>query len=214
MKDPRFAKFLVTVNGLVPLALLGWDLNHDALGANSPQFMLHTTGRIGLIFLVLTLAVTPVRKLTGWNWLSHFRRSLGLFAFLYAGVHLLIYARFELGFDWAALARDTADRPFIFLGMASLLLMLPLALTSTNNAIKRMGAKWWKRLHKLTYAAAVAAVVHFTLAVKVDTTLPYAFAAVLAVLFAYRAYDYFRPRLRASSAPEGRKNVAHGASRG
>ena len=200
MKDPRFGKLVVLVNGLVPLAMLLWDALRGRLGANPIEYALHTAGMVALVMLTLSLCVTPVRKVTGWNWLSHFRRTLGLLAFFYGFLHLLLYAGFEREYDISAIVSDTLKRPFIFFGMLAFLLMVPLAVTSTNESVKRLGAKVWKRLHKLAYVAAVAGVVHYWMRVKADTSLPLAFAVTLGILFAYRVFDALRPRRTQSLA--------------
>jgi sulfoxide reductase heme-binding subunit YedZ len=163
MKDPRFAKFVVLVNGAVPLAMLCWDGWHGELGADSTNRAIHVTGMTALVFLVLTLAITPVRKITGWNWLSHFRRMLGLYAFFYAATHFSIYFWIEKSLSVPAVVEDTLRRPFILFGMAALLLMIPLAATSTNGIIKRLGAKRWKQLHRLVYICGIAAVTHYAI---------------------------------------------------
>ena len=186
MKDPGFAKFVLLVNGAVPLAMLGWDASHQELGANPVNSSLHITGTTALVFIVLTLAVTPVRKLTGWNWLSHFRRMLGLYAFFYGVVHLSIYFALDQSFSVSAVVRDTLEHRYVFFGMAVLLLMAPLAATSTNGMIKRLGAAKWKRLHQLVYVSAIAAVVHYLLIGKLVGPKPKAFAAAVAILLAYR----------------------------
>ena len=197
MKDARFAKLVLFVSALVPLAILALDFWRDALGANPLEFFTRTTGMLTLIFLTLSLAVTPVRKLTGYNFLSHFRKMLGLYAFFYGLVHLLAYVWFDHFFDPAAIVADTLKRPFVTLGMASFFLMVPLAATSTNAAIKRMGAARWKMLHRLAYAAAIAGVAHYWLLVKVIDTVPLAFAVVITVLLLMRVVDALRPRNRA-----------------
>ena len=187
-KDERFPKFVVLVNGLVPAALLLYDAarGHGRLGVNPVEFTLRTTGMMALIFLVLSLAVTPVRKVTGWNYLSHFRRMLGLFAFFYGAVHFSCYFAFDRSFNLPSVWQDTKSRPFILQGMTSLLMMVPLALTSTNASVKRLGAVKWKRLHRLAYLAAIMGVLHYYMLVKADTRKPLIFAAILAVLLAYR----------------------------
>jgi sulfoxide reductase heme-binding subunit YedZ len=186
MKDPGFAKLVVFVNGLVPLTLLCWDAYNGQLGTNPSERAIRTTGMTALIFLMLTLTVTPVRKITGWNFVSHFRRMLGLFAFFYGCVHLFIYFGLYESFSLRGVLADTLRRPFIFFGMAALLLMAPLAATSTNGIIKKMGAARWKRLHKLVYPAAIAGVLHYYSLVKADTRLPQAFAVALTLLLGYR----------------------------
>jgi methionine sulfoxide reductase heme-binding subunit len=186
LKDPAFAKFLVLINSAAPAALLGWDAYSNQLGPDPINSAEHTTGKLTLIFLLLTLSITPARKLTGWNGFSHFRRMLGLFAYFYAGLHFSIYFTFDKSFSVAGVIWDTFHKPFIFIGMLALLALTPLALTSTNGAIKRMGAAKWKQLHRLVYEASIAGVIHFYLTVKKDVRQPLAFAAVLAVLLGYR----------------------------
>jgi len=186
MKNPGFAKFVVVVNGLVPLALLGWDAYWHQLGTNPLENALHATGKMALILLLLTLSVTPIRKLSGWNQLSHFRRSLGLLAFFYACVHFSIYLICYQSFNLPAVVTDVIKRPFILWGMTALLLMTPLALTSTNGIIKRMGGRRWKLLHTLIYPAAIAGVLHFWPIPKADKSQPDEFILVLAILLAYR----------------------------
>ena len=194
MKDPAFAKSVVLVNGLVPLAILAWDGVRDRLGANPVEFVLHTTGTLALVFLTLALAVTPVRKLSGWNFLSHFRRMLGLFAFFYGVVHLGAYVGFANAFSLPAIVKDTIEHPYVLVGMLALILMLPLAITSTNRAIKRLGAKRWKLLHRLAYLSAVAGVVHYWMLVKADVTMPLAFGVVVGALLLARVIEAVRPR--------------------
>jgi len=186
MKDPRFAKLVLLINGVVPLGMLAWDAYNGQIGANPVNDAIHITGVMTLIFLSLTLAVTPVRKITGWNWLSHFRRMLGLFAFFYACVHFSLYFALQRSFSVTGVFEDTAKRPFIFFGMAALVLMIPLALTSTNGMIKWMGARKWKRLHQLVYLVAIAAAIHYWLNGKVVGVGQEVFAGIIAVLLASR----------------------------
>jgi sulfoxide reductase heme-binding subunit YedZ len=204
VKDPEFSKFVLLVNGAVPLALLAWDGYWHQLGANPTLFAIHTTGMLTLIFLFLTLCVTPLRKITGWNWLSHFRRMLGLYAFFYGCVHLLTYLVFQQSFNLFNAVKDTLAHRFIFFGMTSLFLMVPLAITSTNAMIKRLGAARWKRLHQLVYPAAIAGVAHYYLLVKADTRLPITFAIVLVVLLGYRPlasrFSFLRAKPRVAAA--------------
>ena len=194
MKDIKFGKVLVFVNCLVPLALLGWDWWHARLGANPLEFVTHTTGTLTLIFLLLTLLVTPARKLTGAQWLIKFRRTLGLYAFFYGLLHLTTYVWFDKVFNLSAVVEDVWRRPFIAVGMLGFLLMIPLAVTSTNRMIKRLGGKRWARLHQLIYVSAVAGVLHFYLLVKADTSRPIVFGAILALLLGYRALVVYRQK--------------------
>ena len=186
MKDVRFAKFVLVVNGVTPLGLLAWDAINGQLGANPIEFAIRTTGMLTLIFVLVTLCVTPARKLLGNNYLSNFRRSLGLLAFFYGSTHFLVYLGFYQSFSFWGTVNDTARHPFILFGMTCLCLMTPLAITSTNGMIRRLGAKNWKTLHWLIYPAAIAAVTHYWLLVKADTRQPRAFAAALVVLLGFR----------------------------
>ena len=193
MKDTRFAKLVLLINGLVPLVLLLWDVWRRRAGANPTQFVTHTTGMLALVFLTISLAVTPVRRVTGANWLVTLRRTLGLFAFFYGSLHLLTYVAFDRFFDLKSVPADVLKRPFIAVGMMALLLMIPLALTSTNRMVKRLGGKAWGRLHRIVYLAGVAGVIHYWMLVKADTRLPLTFAFVLAVLLGYRLLMRFAP---------------------
>ncbi|HYJ85987.1 MAG TPA: protein-methionine-sulfoxide reductase heme-binding subunit MsrQ, partial [Pyrinomonadaceae bacterium] len=137
MKDVRFSKFVLLANGLAPFALLLWDVYHKRVGANPLEFVTRTTGMLTLVFLMLALAVTPVRHITRLNWLVKFRRMLGLFAFFYGLLHLGTYLAFDRYFNFNSVPGDVAQRPFIALGMLAFFLMVPLAITSTNNMVKR-----------------------------------------------------------------------------
>ncbi len=196
MKDSRFAKLVVFINALVPLALLAWDGWHDRLGANPVEFVLHTTGMLALIFLTLSLTVTPLRKITKKNFLSHFRKMLGLYAFFYGLLHLATYFVFIRSINPGVVWKDVWEHPYVAIGMAALFMLVPLAATSTNAAIKRLGAARWKRLHRLAYVAAIAGVVHFYMLVKADTFLPIAFAVTVGVLLLFRVVDGLRRRNR------------------
>ncbi len=186
MKDQQFAKLVVFVNSLVPLAVLVWDATHEQLGVNPAESALHTTGNLAIIFLLLSLAVTPLRMVTGKNYWSLFRKMLGLYAFFYACTHLGIYYVFYASLELRKFAAALVSNQFIILGLASVLMMLPLALTSTNGSIKRLGARKWKALHKLAYVAAISGVAHFWISQKRDTTNPKIAAAILFALLAYR----------------------------
>jgi sulfoxide reductase heme-binding subunit YedZ len=168
---------------------LGWDAYYHQLGANPLEFVTHTTGTLALVFLTLSLAVTPLRKLLGLPWLIRFRRMLGVYAFFYAFLHLTAYVWFDKSFNLAAVPADVAKRPFIAVGMFAFLLLLPLAATSTNAMVKRLGGKRWKLLHRAAYVAATAGVVHYWMLVKADTRIPLAFGSVVAILLAYRIID-------------------------
>jgi methionine sulfoxide reductase heme-binding subunit len=193
MKDARFPKLVIFINSLVPLALLLWDVYHKRVGANPLEFVTRTTGMLTLVFLLITLAVTPVRKTTGLNWLIKFRRMLGLFAFFYGFLHLMTYICFDRYFNLKSVPADVVSRPFIAIGMLAFFLMVPLAFTSTNNMVKRLGGKRWNKLHKLIYAAGIAGALHFWLLVKSDTSLPLTFAFILLLLLAHRLFVRFYP---------------------
>lgn len=182
----KIAKAAAFILALVPAGLLirGMLFTGD-LGVNPAETIQLETGRWALKFLLLSLAVTPLRRLTGWNIVIQYRRMLGLFAFFYATLHFLSYWSFDLGFAFAAMIGDVLKRPFIALGFAAFLLLVPLALTSTTGWIRRLGKKW-TLLHRLVYLAAILAVIHFIWKVKVFTGDPVVYAAILAVLLAFR----------------------------
>jgi sulfoxide reductase heme-binding subunit YedZ len=188
MDDVKFHKTIVFINSLVPLALLAWDAFFGNLGANPIEFFLRTTGVLTLLFLLMTLAVTPLRKYFGWNNLIKFRRMLGLYSFFYGFLHLVTYSIFDKNFSVSAIASDVWERPFIAVGMLAFLTLIPLAVTSTNQMIKRLGGKNWARLHKATYAAAILGVIHFWMIVKSDVFYPLLFGLILAGLLGYRIY--------------------------
>ena len=198
MDDVKFNKTVLFINALVPLALLGYDALNGSLGANPIEFFLRTTGVLTLLFLLITLAVTPLRRYYGWNFLIKFRRMLGLYAFFYGALHLITYSIFDKSLSVTAIAADIWQRPFIAVGMLAFFLLIPLAVTSTNAMIKRLGGKKWQKLHKLTYAAAILGVIHFWLIVKSDLFYPFVFAVALAVLLGYRVYSAYetpKPKL-------------------
>jgi len=197
--DLRFAKLLVLVNAAVPAVLLGWDAWHHKLGANPVNFAILTTGMLALIFLLLTLTVTPLRKITGLNWIIFSRRTLGLYTFFYASLHFLIFFSLDRSFSISGTLSEMVKRKYLFVGATGLLIMVPLAVTSTNAMIKRLGGKRWRALHRLAYIAAIAGVIHYYMQVKADVRQPLVFAAVLSILFAYRLADYLHPK-RASAA--------------
>jgi DMSO/TMAO reductase YedYZ heme-binding membrane subunit len=211
--DLRFAKFLLLVNGSVPAALLGWDAAHHQLGANPVNYAIRTTGMLALVFLLLSLSVTPVRKITGLNWLIFSRRTLGLYAFFYGSVHFLLFFSFDRALSLASTISEMVKRKYLFVGATGLLLMLPLAITSTNAMIKRLGGKRWRALHRLAYVAAIAGVVHYYMLVKADVRQPIAFAAALILLLGYRLLENWRRQKSAPAAePSGRRTA--GASGG
>jgi sulfoxide reductase heme-binding subunit YedZ len=191
--DANFIRLVVFINSLVPLGLLGWDATRGQLGANPLEFAIRTTGVLALVFLLLSLAVTPLRKALGIAWMVKLRRMLGLFGFFYALLHLLTYMWFDKFFNIAAVVEDVGKRPFITVGMASFILLVPLAFTSTTGMIKRLGGKRWSRLHRLAYVAAAGGVIHYYMLVKADTREPLLFALALAILLGYRIANRFFP---------------------
>lgn len=180
---------------LLPLAVLaGQALSHN-LGANPIDEITDRTGIWTLRLLLITLAVTPVRRLTGWNRLIQLRRMLGLFAFCYGSLHFLTYIWLDQFFVIEDIIADVMDRPFITVGFTSFVLLIPLAVTSTTAMIKRLGGKWWQRLHRLVYVTAIGGVVHYLWLVKADIQQPLLYGGILGVLLAYRLWDLYGRRL-------------------
>lgn len=185
---------MIFAAALVPAAALVYGAFTNGLTANPIDYITDVTGTTALTFLVLSLAVTPLRRLTGKNELIKLRRMLGLFAFFYACLHFTTWSVLDWFFDFASMASDIVDRPFITLGMTTLLLLLPLAVTSTAGMIRRLG-KRWQLLHRLVYVAAVTAILHFWWLVKADIREPRLWALALSVLFGFRLWWTFRTRL-------------------
>jgi sulfoxide reductase heme-binding subunit YedZ len=181
----RAAKVLLFLAALVPAGLLVRGLFTGDLGVNPAETIQLTTGLWAFRFLLLTLAVTPLRRLTHWNVVIQYRRMLGLFAFFFATLHFTSYWAFDLLFAFGAMAKDVAKRPFILLGFTAFLLMIPLAVTSTKGWIRRLGRRW-ARLHQLVYLSAILAAIHFAFKVKVFTGEPVYYAAGVAILLGYR----------------------------
>ena len=176
----------IFLGGLVPLASIVVRADLRALGADPIAQVLNELGLTALIFLIASLACTPARRLFGWTWQVPARRELGLFAFFYAMLHFMSYLVLDQYFAWAAILEDVIQRPFITVGFAALVLMVPLAITSTTGWIRRLGFRRWTRLHQLVYLAGGLAVVHFIWRVKIDLTQPLTYAAVLGILLAVR----------------------------
>ncbi|MGB2683007.1 MAG: protein-methionine-sulfoxide reductase heme-binding subunit MsrQ [Candidatus Competibacter sp.] len=181
------AKPWVFVIALLPLAWLCGLAWRDQLGVNPVETLSHRTGDWSLRFLLLTLAITPLRRLTGWNKLLKFRRMLGLFAFFYVCLHFGVYLIFDQFFDLGSILEDIAERPYITVGFAAWLLLIPLAATSTSGMIKRLG-RHWQRLHRLVYLIAILGVLHYLWLVKADRTEPLLYAGILALLLGYRLW--------------------------
>jgi sulfoxide reductase heme-binding subunit YedZ len=182
----RVLKPAIFIAALVPLALLLWGATHDGLGANPIETITHETGDWGLRFLLITLCVTPLRRITGWNELIRLRRMLGLFAFFYVCLHFSTYIVLDAFFDLDYILEDITDRTYITLGFTSFLLLIPLAITSTNAMVKRLGGRRWRLLHRLAYAAALGGVLHFLWLVKLDLREPLIYAGLLLLLFLAR----------------------------
>lgn len=189
----RFAiKPAVFLLSLLPVAWLVWGAVTDTLGSNPVETMTRETGQWSLRFLLITLAVTPLRQLSGQSWLLRLRRMLGLFAFFYALLHFITYIWFDQYFDWAEIGRDILKRPFITVGFTAFVLLIPLALTSTNRMMKRLG-KNWKKLHQLVYVIPALGALHFLWLVKADTREPLIYIALFLLLMAYRAWQQRKP---------------------
>lgn len=177
--------FAICLLPLLHLSLQAFEVAGMGLGSNPVEKLLHQLGRWGLKFLLITLAVTPLRRWTGLNWLVRYRRMLGLFAFFYTALHFSTYAVLDQGLEIGLIAEDVIKRPYITLGMLALLLLIPLAVTSTRGMIRRLGKSWMK-LHRLVYLIAILGVWHFYWQVKLDTLEALVYALILAVLLATR----------------------------
>lgn len=175
-------KVLLFIVCLYPLFSLSWGLLTNQLGVNPVETLTRSSGLWGLRFLLITLCVTPLRWLTGINQLTRFRRMLGLYAFFYATVHMLLYLGLDQFFDWSEIWRDIIKRPFITIGFINFIALLPLVFTSTNKMMKRLGGQRWKKLHRLTYFVAMAACLHFLMLVKADIREPVIYIFILSAL--------------------------------
>ncbi len=179
---------------LAPLVRLVWLAVTDGLGANPVEFVVRSLGTWTLVFLCITLAVTPLRRATGWAWLLRLRRMFGLYTFFYATLHLLAIAGIDLGFDWAAIVKDIAKRPFITVGFAAYVLLIPLAATSTNAMVRALGGRNWQRLHRLVYVIALLAILHYWWhkAGKNDFAQPTVYAVIVGLLLGVRLVRWVR----------------------
>jgi sulfoxide reductase heme-binding subunit YedZ len=205
-KYDKFYKAVVFINCAVPLALMLWDVYRKRVGANPVEFVTRTTGMLTLVFLLISLAVTPLRKLTSIQWLIRFRRMLGLYAFFYGFLHLLTYVWFDRSWKLGTVVPDVLQRPFIAVGMLSFFIMVPLAITSTDKMLKRLGGKRWQKLHKTAYLSAIAGVVHYYLLVKTNVRLPLLLAFVLALLLGYRIFHASMKQKVLSAVPPRAKS--------
>jgi methionine sulfoxide reductase heme-binding subunit len=193
----RVLKVMVFIACLGPIGVLLWKGFHENLGANPVDVITRSTGKWTLTFLLITLSITPLRRIASAPWLIRFRRMLGLFAFFYGTLHLTTYVWLDKFFDVPAMLHDIAKRRFITAGMTAWALMLPLALTSTAGWIRRMGGKRWQKLHRLIYFSAAAGVVHFIWLVKADLRRPLTYGAILLGLLAFRLVTWGIAKIRA-----------------
>jgi len=198
-------KPLVFLLCLLPVSLLALGAYNDTLSANPIYDITDATGTWTLRFLMITLGVTPLRGVTGWHWVTRFRRMVGLFAFFYSALHFTTYIYLDQFFDLESIIEDVGKRPFITIGFAAFTLMIPLAATSTNWMIRVIGGKRWQLLHRLVYISAICGVIHYLWLVKADTSRPLTYGGILAVLLGYRVWEFVR-KYRRDKAKWKRKN--------
>ena len=189
----RVYKPAVFVLCLTPLLYFIWHAQFQGLGEEPVKAVTYFTGDWTLRFLLLTLGITPLRRISGFNMLLRFRRMLGLFAFFYACLHFTIYL-LDQSFDWSFIIEDVVEHPYVTVGFSCFVLLLPLVMTSTNSMVKRLGARRWQRLHKMIYVIAVGGVLHFLWLVKKDITEPMYYVIALTALLGYRLYFYYKSR--------------------
>jgi sulfoxide reductase heme-binding subunit YedZ len=185
----------IFVGSLTPLAAILWRAATSTLGANPIAEALNLLGLSALIFLTASLACTPLKTLLGWTWTIRVRRMIGVYAFFYALLHVLVYTGLDQGLAWGAVWSDVTKRKFIFVGFAAFVMLVPLAATSTQAAVRKLGFVAWKRLHRLAYLAGGLAVIHFIWRVKKDISEPMAYASIVAVLLTVRVVVFARSRL-------------------
>jgi sulfoxide reductase heme-binding subunit YedZ len=200
VRASRLVKPLIFVLCLVPMGLLARAFFLDQLGANPIEKVELQTGRWTLRMLAITLSVTPLRRITGWNSLVRYRRMLGLFTYFYACTHLLVYIGLDMVFDASDIVEDVLEHLYVTVGMLTFLILTPLAITSTKGWVRRLGKRWVK-LHRLIYVAAITGTIHYLWAVKKDTFLPLVYLAIFIVLLGFRLWDYFLKRSGASQTP-------------
>jgi sulfoxide reductase heme-binding subunit YedZ len=200
---------------LLPLARLFWLGFNDGLGANPVEFVIRSLGTWTLVALLVTLSVTPLRLATGWAWLLRLRRMFGLFTFFYAVLHFAAWFWLDQWFDWAAIVKDVVKRPYITVGFAAFVLLVPLAVTSTNGWVKRLGGRNWQRLHRLVYVIAPLAVVHFwwQKAAKNDVGEPVVYALLVALLLGVRLLRWAGERARRYGSVDSSANSSSTVSR-
>ena len=192
---------------LLPLLLGGWWFYADQFTADPFKRTLQYTGEWGLRFLLIGLALTPLRRLTGWSWLARYRRTIGLYGFFYIVLHLLSYVVLDQTLDWGAIWVDLTKRPYIIIGMAAFLLLVPLAVTSTNGMIRRVGGRRWRQLHRLAYVVPALGALHYFLLTKLDKSSPLFYGALAGVLLLMRV------RTLAAALPKARQSATTAAPR-
>jgi sulfoxide reductase heme-binding subunit YedZ len=192
----HLVKPVVFLAALTPFVVLVVRAFTDNLGANPIGEITGETGTWTLRLIVATLAVTPIRRITGWNSIIQLRRMIGLFAFFYATLHFTTYICLDQFFDFQSIVKDVAKRPFITVGFTAFVLLIPLAITSTKEMVRRLGGKRWQILHRLVYVTAIAGVIHYLWLVKADTQRPLTYGAIVAVLLLFRLTKYFVEKRR------------------
>ena len=208
MKKPQidFVKLAIWLLALIPISRIVWLGFNDDLGANPVEFIEHSTGTWALVFLLITLSITPIRLLTGQVWVIQLRRILGLFMFFYASLHMLTYIWLDFAFFWAEIIIDVTKHPRILVGLAAFLLTIPLAITSNTYMIKKLKTNW-KKLHQLVYLIAILGVVHFWMLVKKDLTEPIYYALALALLLGIRVFYKYKASVKNSSKTDLKTKV-------
>lgn len=205
----RRIKTALFAASLFPLLSLIWLGFTGGLGADPVEFIRRATGTWTLDFLIITLSVTPLRRVTGWHWLIRLRRMFGLYAFFYAVIHVVAYFWLDQQFDPAAIWRDVLKRPLITVGFLSFVLMVPLAATSTDRMVRRLGGKRWQQLHRAVYLVAIAGVIHFWWLVKLDITRPLIYSAIIGALLVARIVFRFGTNRLAINAAQNAARVRH-----
>jgi sulfoxide reductase heme-binding subunit YedZ len=201
MNQLRITKIAIFLTALISLGRLAWKALHDGLGANPIEVITHSTGDWTLLFILITLSITPLRRVTRQYWLIGIRRMVGLFAFFYGTLHFLTYIWLDKFFDTREMWKDIAKRPFITLGFSAFVLMIPLALTSTVWSIRRLGGRNWQRLHRLIYFTGILGVIHYYWLVKADHRKPIEYAIALSLLLLYRVGVWVSERRRQPALP-------------
>jgi methionine sulfoxide reductase heme-binding subunit len=201
----RLAKIAIFLAALVPLGRLVWKAFHDGLGANPIEVITHATGDWALILILTTLSITPLRRITKQYWLIGVRRMAGLLAFFYGCLHFTTYIWLDKFFDLHEMIKDIYKRPFITVGFTALVLMIPLAVTSTQGWIRRLGGRNWQRLHRLIYLTGIAGVVHYLWLVKADRRKPLEYGFVLSILLLYRVGVWIAEKRKELAAARARR---------